>query len=85
MGMAPSPFRPTLTDPRPPCPVGSTHKAPLARQTEPAGTCCFVQLGCRPRDRAMTGPLAALWIVALHHAAAVLGVVLILVTERVLW
>jgi hypothetical protein len=33
----------------------------------------------------MTGPLAALWIVALHHAAAVLGVVLILVTERVLW
>ena len=46
---------------------------------------CFVQLGCRPRDRAMTGPLAALWIVALLHAAAALGVVLILATEQALW
>jgi hypothetical protein len=33
----------------------------------------------------MTGPLAALWIVALLHAAAALGVVLVLLTERMLW
>jgi hypothetical protein len=33
----------------------------------------------------MTGPLAALWIVALLHAAAGLGVVLILATEQALW
>jgi hypothetical protein len=33
----------------------------------------------------MTGPLAALWIVALLHAAAALGVVLILATEQALW
>jgi hypothetical protein len=33
----------------------------------------------------MTGPLAALWIVALLHAAAALGMVLVLLTEHVLW
>jgi hypothetical protein len=32
----------------------------------------------------MTGPLAALWIVALLHAAAALGMMLMLLTEPVL-
>jgi hypothetical protein len=33
----------------------------------------------------MTGPLTALWIVTLLHAAAALGIELMLLTERVPW
>jgi hypothetical protein len=39
----------------------------------------------QPQDRAMTGPLAVLWVVALLHAAAAFGIVLLLLTEHVLW
>jgi hypothetical protein len=71
------------------CPVCSSGLLPgmatfgYTPRRKRAASSTAARLSC-PGLCAMTGPLAALWIVALLHAAAALGMMLMLLTEPVL-